>query len=553
MRDLTVLTRLGFGLSALVGAMTGAATLPEAVRAGTYDVISCSATPSGGLLVGTDDAWHFATVDSAHIEDLRYCPVTPSLDLDGTYISGDGLIVWTRLNSDGAVKNGYGHWRFEAPAGTSIRRLRLARETGKQLNSWELYTRADDTLLARSNCTRTVDTPYCKQGGPDWAPEEWELLSPASSVAFGIACQNTTSDCATGATLHEAWGAIYQAKVTIQDTGVPTVSGSGGSLFSGGWKRGTVTATLDAASDATGIKEVQARIDGFSRGSVTLSCDFTRARPCDDLRAPVTVSVDTTKASDGLGTAAVGAIDAASNFAAARSETVRIDNTPPLAPMPISATSEVLTGADATVTWANPGGQAAPITTARWTVCGPSGCTTGSSPVSGAGGALPVRMDTHGVYVVKVSLEDAAGNHDARAQTAWTLTRTASPAPLPAPPTAPSPSANTPPTHPRTPQLRSPRMRLLRAPAVAADGRTISVRGTTAPEATGKVAVRVSARVAGRRRVVSRAAVLREGHFAARVRLPSARWSRAVVRIRYAGNDRVRAGTLTRAVRSHRG
>jgi hypothetical protein len=183
------------------------------------------------------------------------------------------------------------------------------------------------------------------------------------------------------------------------------------------------------------------------------------------------------------------------------------------------------------------------VTTAHWSVCGPAGCSSGTRETSAEGGTLPVRTDVAGTYVVRVSLQDAAGNHDPARHASWTLTRE-----VPVPPSAaPAPRPAAP--HAAPAQRTSAHLRLIRAPALGADGRTVVVRGTAAAAATGVVDVVLSARVGGRLRRVERRTTIRDRRFVARLSLPAGRWSRATVRIRYAGNRHVRASMLTTEVR----
>jgi hypothetical protein len=103
---------------------------------------------------------------------------------------------------------------------------------------------------------------------------------------------------------------------------------------------------------------------------------------------PDSFSFDSRAISDGTHTVQVGALDAGQNFTAARSEQVTIDNTAPAAPIATSPTSVATDATAAAISWVEPGGQVAPITSARVTVCGPAGCqATTQAAGSGSGSA----------------------------------------------------------------------------------------------------------------------------------------------------------------------
>ncbi len=428
----------------------------------------------------------------------------------------------------------------------------MAGEAGKQLNSWELYTRlADGTKLPGSDCRVHQDAYECTIGGPGAPYQDWDLPTlghaPTTRVSVGIACSWATTSCGMGMTLHEAWVSIYSSRITLVDDSRPAVGGVTGPLVADGWKRGTVPVTIAGATDNAGILALRVTAAGEDLAVRDLACDFTRTRPCADV-GTTTLQADTRRLPDGTYPLQVSAVDAARNVTAVR-QPIRIDNTPPAPPLPVDALAQRTTLPEATVAWAAPDGQAAPVTTAHWSICGPTGCSTGTRE-SGAGGALAVPTDAAGTYVVRVSLEDAAGNHDAARTTTWNVTREVEGPSVATPVTTPAPRPPDRPAAPASPAApAAPRLRLTGAPTVAPDGRTIAVRGSAAAAATGSVEVVVRARIAGRLRRVTRRAAIRERRFAVRLRLPSRAWSTAKVQVRYAGNGRVGASTLTSRVR----
>jgi hypothetical protein len=409
------------------------AVSPALASAGTFDVTSCSvnAAAPGEPLAVADDAWSYVTNDETHFQSSTTCP--PATDR-----AVDGLVAQGRINSQGAARHGFAEWRFDAVPYTAITRVRLQRNIGKRENGWALYTRtADGTDLPDSDCKVEVNEFTCEIT----TDRDWVITRPTTAVRVGLECNAST--CTTGSTRPHAWSAIHRAIVTVEDNEDPSASGAGGSLLAGGYLRGTVTATLDAASDNTGIRAVQVKL-GDNEALVAQTpraCDFTRRVPCDDLTSPATVDVDTTTIPDGTHTVAVGALDPAGNFTAAASRPITVDNTPPTAPTPTSPQQQSATAPSATVTWANPTGQVAPVTVAHITFCGPSGCSTHTEPVSGATGRATLSLPGPGAYNVGVAVADAAGNFDPTQVAGWNIAYPATTAGPMAPGPSPAPTA----------------------------------------------------------------------------------------------------------------
>jgi hypothetical protein len=241
----------------------------------------------------------------------------------------------------------------------------------------------------------------------------------------------------------------------------------------------------------------------------------------------------------------VGVLDAGQNFTAARTEQVTVDNTAPVAPTPKSSTSLTTEAAAAAITWTEPGGQIAPITTTHVTVCGPSGCQASTQAAGSGAGSATIGLPAYGVYTVAVALEDAAGNVSPSQAAAWSITRPA-PAATPAP-TTPVPPVSIPTSMPDATRT-SPRLIVAR-PTVARDRRTITVRGSVAAGVSGKVTVTASARIHGRTPTVTRKVTIRRRGYSVRLRLPSSAWKTAKIIVRYAGSATRRAATATRTVR----
>jgi hypothetical protein len=484
-------------------------------------------------LSGADDAWTYETNDPTHFEQTDHC--APS---DDTGI--DGLVSQTKLNSGSAPLGRFAQWRFDAPAGTSLTRLRMWRYAGKQTNLWELFARtADGTKLPGNDCTKPPDQFACTLGGPG-VMDDFDSLN-TTSLQVGLACSFAMTSCSTGATLHDAWSAMYSAIVTVNDPVAPIASGGSGSLFAGGYLRGRVTAGVASASDSTGIRALHVRVDGSAVArSPDRACDFTRRAPCPQLTTPESLSFDSRGISDGTHTAQVGVLDSGENFTPARTEQITLDNTPPVAPTPTSPPSVTTAATAAAIAWTEPRGQVAPITSASVDVCGPTGCQTSAQAAGDGSGTATISLPSVGTYTVRVALRDAAGNVNPNQAAAWTITRAV---PVALPPIEPTSTPSTP-----TPAKTTPRL-LVARPTVARDRRTVTVRGRVAAGVSGKVMVKASARIGGRTRTVTRRASIRGRRYAVRLRLPSTRWRTAQVTVRYGGSATRNAATVTRTVR----
>jgi hypothetical protein len=559
MPDRTHLARIAIGLLVVVVGAVAAPLGVSSAAAATYDVDSCTSNADTlAPISGADDAWTpDPASDVTHFEFIKHCPPAAGLDRDG-------LLLEDHLLTAAAPSGNFAQWRFDAPAGTTVTRLRLRREIGKQENTWELYTRAADGTrlggttgpsLNDSDCVVDPDSFTCQVGFPGSAGADWTGLN-TTGVRVGIRC--VAASCATGATLHEAWTAIYGAIVTVDDPTAPTAAGTAGSLLTDAYVHGGETATLNSASDATGIRAVQVIEGGTLLAESQRTCDFSRRVPCTNLTAPASVTVATTGMPDGQHTIHVGATDAAGNFTAATSQQVTVDNTAPAAPTPTSPTSQTVSASSATVSWQAPDGQVAPISAAHITLCSPSDVCQSTTQAAGpARGSASLSLTSgYGVYRVLVSLEDAAGNTDPNELASYqvvfpsasTMTRsqpTSTPAAAPTP--APGPSL-VPTSAPMPKPLASPRL-ALHVPTVGRDRRTIAVKGTVAPDTTGRITVKVTVRIRGRTRTVTRSATIRSTRYSVHLKLPSSAWKTAKVTARFPGSSTRVAATVTRTLR----
>jgi hypothetical protein len=123
------------------------------------------------------------------------------------------------------------------------------------------------------------------------------------------------------------------------------------------------------------------------------------------------LTLPTTQLSDGTHTLTLVATDAAGNQSPVASQNITVENSPPPAPVGLSATPTRTGGSTFTATWTDPAGQLAPITGAFYQVCPPSGSGSCSTPASApAAGPATIAVPGPGSWNIAVWLTNAAGN-----------------------------------------------------------------------------------------------------------------------------------------------
>lgn len=229
-----------------------------------------------------------------------------------------------------------------------------------------------------------------------------------SALFFGVACRLVDSALACisgGAPLHAATADLYSARVTLSESGAPTLSNVGGALWGADVVSGVVPVTF-VASDASGIQEQIVRSDtGQTLISTPQSCDFGNTPPCPQQPAG-TLNVDTTRVPDGARTFSLVVTDAAGNSQVATSPAVVVDNVGPPPPTAFSATAKGGASNIIALAWRNPLNAPAPVTAAQVQLCQsscPAAVTIGSS------GAGQITAPGPGVYTVRLWLLDSQG------------------------------------------------------------------------------------------------------------------------------------------------
>ncbi len=365
-------------------------------RAGTYEVAACNA--AGGV----NRSWQPSVSNAQAMVIRQRCPTTGLSDGLGTRTTTLALHVAAFTNA---------HWRFDAPAGTSIVGLEWSGELDTESPGWVSRIEGDTGTLRECNTAhgacgtvfRYGEAPiYQAVPGAHW-------LRALTICAAALGC-----DTGDGGQHAYAQNYMWSARVRISDPTPPALEVAG-PLWSDGWHRGNQALQL-TTRDASGALFDAVRIDGATFASHPFGCDYTTPRPCQDRSSAY--DVPTAGLADGPHEVVVGSADAAANGTEAR-RTVYVDNHAPGAPAALRVDGGE--GWRATngfsVAWANPGqGTGSPVAAARLRLCrleDPSACAP-ERRVAGRGveRADGLSVPDRGAWTLRVALEDEAGNTD---------------------------------------------------------------------------------------------------------------------------------------------
>ena len=381
----------------------GLGVLTCSAYAGSYVVSACSPTSSPGL-------WAQTNTFPGALEVGNRCGGPAIGPIDG---SQDGsLYAEDVLNSPSNIPDGArAGWTLVAPLGTTITAISYYR-TFSAYNNPNMISglfQADGTPLEQCK----LPWPFVSGSSNrcdrinDQAPATFAGLS-TGSLFVGVTCRivdNALACIAGGAPLHAATARLYSARVTLSESGAPTLGNVAGSIWGGGVVSGTVPVTF-TASDASGIQEQVVRSDtGQTLILARQACDFGSVPPCPQQPAG-SLSVDTTRVTDGPHTFSLVVTDAAGNTQVATSPTVVVNNGGPPPPAALTATAKGGGSNVVALAWRNPAGAPAPITAGRVQLC-QSTCL--AAVAVGASGAAQVTAPGPGLYTVRLWLLDSSG------------------------------------------------------------------------------------------------------------------------------------------------
>jgi hypothetical protein len=297
-------------------------------------------------------------------------------------------------------------WSFAAPAGTTITAISYYRSLETASNGDWLAglfsasgTPLDTCQSAPNPCSKPNNQVAVTLGG----------LS-ASGLFFGIECEPVAPDteCLPGGAEHDAQADMYSARVTLSESGAPSVSDLSGALWGGGVVWGSQPVTFSAA-DLSGISQIA--LDGPD-GQLALqpqSCDYSQTQPCPELSSE-SLELNTTQLHDGPQTLTLLVTNAAGNTTTVQAPTVVVDNNGPPAPSSVTATA-VGDGSDTIdLSWSDPASPPQPVSGAFAQLC-QTACGT-EIAINGSGGAQ-LTAPGPGTYAIRLWLVDQAGRGSA--------------------------------------------------------------------------------------------------------------------------------------------
>jgi hypothetical protein len=384
-------------ISAVVVATAALSAAPSPARAGTFQVTTCGAAPGN-----VNNSWVASDTDPGHLQQGTICPAQ-----DGTtqQQQESGLYSTDILGqSTGSPSGSAAAWTFTAPAGTTITHLTYSRYLGKlDDDSWIPALRADGNVIPSETCSIPSGQSTCSVGGFGTIQD---LALSAHSLSLGVTCAANPGVCTTGASLHQVWASLYAATVTIADTTLPSLPTPTGALWTSRYQQGTQSLTYSATDD-TGVASTTLIADGnpspLAGGDV--GCDYTRPAPCPNA-TNATLTLDTTRLTDGPHTLALTSTDPAGN-PAALSHQITVDNHGPPPPTGLH-TTPIAPGANTvTLFWTDPANPPAPITGGYAQIC--QGLTCAAAQPIARDGQATATVPGPGAYAAVVWLLDSQG------------------------------------------------------------------------------------------------------------------------------------------------
>lgn len=376
-------------------AATIALALPSTANAGYYTVHSCDAAG------GAQNAWG-PTADSW----MTAYSICPSL---GDW--GRGIVARNAVaNVSTPIANGAAARQFfTSPDTTGIVNVRFSGQIYRAYGTrWNVGLSNGSTMLAGVSAATYT--------GYEWNPVDQDVAVPWNQTVYWEAACFSSNGCnaqSTGdAAAHYVRAGIWirSTSVTIDDPTLPNVAWRG-SLLSGTWVRGDQNFNWDD-NDNSGISNTTATLAGRTIVNQSEGCDYSRPQPCPS-GAAGNHTISTTGWPDGGHNVHITVTDASGNQNGIDGA-VYIDNTAPTRPSgPTVQGGENWRPTNSfKLTWTNPGGQAAPITTRYYKLCPTDGgaCTTGQA--DGGQQDITLSVPSKGTWKAQVWLGDQAGNQN---------------------------------------------------------------------------------------------------------------------------------------------
>src|SRR4051794_35192894 len=282
----------------------------------------------------------------------------------------DGCVLVTRNTFGGfsSPQGTEGGWRMTAPAGATIADFSLNADL-KGTAGWDaaVFDNGGKVYIVCPGglrCEGTNQTFFNGTGAP-LAAGTTQLITRVR--CYASSCTNTGDSAGSP---ERGKLVIRGSTMTVADGSPPAARIAGGTGATGGWKGGDETLTIDA-SDNVGIRQYEAYVDGTRIGTTDQAgCTYAgRAVPCPN--GAGTVALRLGELADGQHTLAGRAIDSADNGGDTASQTLSVDNHPPVSPQnpTIDGGPGWRTSKTRTVRWTNPSERYAPIVRARYELC----------------------------------------------------------------------------------------------------------------------------------------------------------------------------------------
>jgi hypothetical protein len=357
--------------------------------ASTYSVRQCWS--QGGHGVGQG----LFTKNGTNFQGQNYCGIAGN--------------PWAYVRSAGGNAGGQsGTWGWTAPAGTYFDEVSL--EYGIDVQS------GYGGFMLRTPIGGTPTYWEARAGGSN----QLSTSSDSTAVSAVFYCA-APSGCPSN--VGGPYTRIRDVRMSVVDSSAPTAPAVGGSIFEGGWKKGTESIGTSSADIGAGLDRLTIEINGqtstlkdFCSPAVVVGW-IASLSPCPATGGYInTISTTSGGFEDGANTVEICASEYG-NGAAVRctTRTVNVDNNAPSKPteLTVAQGSDWQQSDSFDLSWTNPGGQAATIDGAYLRVRGPGGYDSGQVFQGGANRtSASVTVPEPGEYTVDISLRDAAGNVD---------------------------------------------------------------------------------------------------------------------------------------------
>jgi hypothetical protein len=371
-------------------------------RAAKYSVAQC------GWFVGTDADWADNTGATKFRPDSFCVPPPGSDPFEGVHFKS-----LTREGQAAVAGTHFARWRWTAPAGTGITKVRAS--------WWHALHDGLEQRIGVINPGGGFD-PFMSAATTDTTPTEFVtgFGAPMPALEDRLLCARAESNSCSFAA--QSWSGLRALTITIEDPGGPAAA-IAGDLVNGGWRRGLQGVVVFGSDAGSGVSFGEATLDGARVAMTEFPCNKveiggewrgTTMRPCLT-GVQDGYAVDTTNFSDGPHDVAGCVADFAGNGGCTPSHPMLIDNNAPAHPR-----SPALAGGDGwsrendfDLTWSNPDqGQASPIVGAAWRLTGPNGYDSGVQLAGGQGLTKldDLKVPATGAYPLQLWLRDEAGN-----------------------------------------------------------------------------------------------------------------------------------------------